>query len=64
MIPMIKMFDMYELGQLLDKCASLMAEAYQETLNKELWLTSEQARMATEALELTLYMQEENPTLH
>jgi hypothetical protein len=50
MIPHLKNIEPSELIELLGQCACLLDNAYQETLNKDFWMTSERIKSFQEIL--------------
>ena len=60
----LKSFSHEELFQVLDTCASILAMAYQETLDKELDWASQQAFCARDYLLYEIQKQHMNRIIH
>ncbi|EHL29715.1 hypothetical protein [Legionella drancourtii] len=63
-IPTLKQFSKHELIHLLMECAKHLEQAYQETLDRELWRVAVQASFASEFLQFEVCGQEKNYTTH
>lgn len=60
----LKTFDTFELLNLLRVCAQNLAMAYQETQERNLFLTAQQASLACDYLMYQLQKQQSNQTIH
>lgn len=63
-IACLKTFNTEELCHLLEACAHNLAMAYQETLEKSLYLTSEEAYQARDYLMYEIQRQLNNHKIH